>query len=137
MWWLQDTGRWGPSSTRSLQTQTLDPRLPGTRSARALNSAPSQESADSLTPPADEFLHLGLDARPAWPGHPRVSGGPASRPCGKKDRRCHCRQPSSGGLSWPKRDRYNSVLEDKENELVNTLVNFSRLKKELRIWVIP
>lgn len=45
--------------------------------------------------------------------------------------------PSSGGLSWPKRDRYNSVLEDKGNKLVNMVVDFPRLKKNQEVGKYP
>lgn len=75
-----------------------------------LHSTPSQASADPLTLPADRSLHLGLGALPAWPGRPLGVRGPASRPHGERDRRCHCWWPSLGAFSWPKRDRYNSVL---------------------------
>lgn len=58
---------------RSQDPQTLDSRRPGTHSARALNSTPSQGSAASLTPRTEGFLHSGPGAQPAWPGCPRVS----------------------------------------------------------------
>lgn len=118
------------------QTETGDSRRPGTWLGYVLNSAPSQEAPDSLNPIGQWVPPLGAgwaaDLAKALQGW-RLP----SRPCRKRDGCCQSPWPSSGGLSWPKRDRYNSVLEDKQNKLVNTLVNFARLKKELRSWEIP
>lgn len=83
------------------------------------------------TPHAKGFLQLGLDEQPTWPRCCQLFGGPASRPCSKRDRRCQSLWPSSGGLSWPKRDRYNSVLKDKTNWLTHwlTFQGWKRTKK--------
>lgn len=97
--------------------------------ASVLNSTLPRKSLTHSAPQASGFLHVGLDEQPTWPQRRRA--GATLRPCSE---RAGCRQspwPPSGGLSWPKRDRYNSVLEDKQNKLLNILVNFPRLKKEL------
>ena len=111
---------WGasPLHTDALVTQMLDSRFPGTRQARVLNSTRSRDFPSSSI----------------WGW---VCGGPASGLGPEGDGRRQSLWPSSGGLSWPKRDRYSSVLEDKRNKLVNALVNFSRLKKNQEAGKYP
>lgn len=60
-----------------------------------------------------------------WLPPPSTGTGCAATPpqaLSWKDGRRQTPWPSSRGLSWPKRDRYSSVLEDKRNKLVNALV---------------
>lgn len=122
----------GPSHTEAWR-QTRDSRCPGTCYTCVPNSTPSQGFPDLHDPTGQWALHLGLDERPTWPRCCQVLGGPASRSRSRRHGQRQSRWPSSGGLSWPKRDRYNSVLEDKQNKLVN----FSRLQNELRSWETP
>ena len=97
LWWFKAMGwgvgaRWGEASWPA--------------SGRLLDSAYSQDYSPWLPPPSTG------------------TGCAATPPQASSWRDGHRQAPwlSSRGLSWPKRDRYSSVLEDKRNKLVNALV---------------